>query len=323
MRATATRVAVLLLAFVFPGWGGPQNKGDNTTTAHQRSAAANPTLFEVRQQCNEIAAFFPVDVALARRWVPPRFKLAIGAQGKAGGGFIFMNCPHHFLLTTPNSPPLQTRENTAPGAVVHLWFMLEGPAEVLAVSGAQVTAPTQYAYAVADLVTSSTAVRVYRRAGKNAILIGGATLVDEGKRQRGQITFTDRSKITFEAYTPTELPEPLRLGGNASNWHVVVPAEMGDDDSGVRHDSATEQPGNVNTTRVMFLATVPGPPNSTQVTIHADAGTPFADFYGSRDVVSSRATFFRPNNIVNNSSRGELAWTTYPPSPIPVPPLLP
>jgi hypothetical protein len=70
----------------------------------------------------------------------------------------------------------------------------------------------------------------------------------------------------------------------------------------------------------MFLATVPGPPNTTQVTIHAEPGTPFADYYGAGDVVASRATFLRPNNIVNNSSRGELAWTTYPPYTLNCPP---
>ncbi len=54
-------------------------------------------------------------------------------------------------------------------------------------------------------------------------------------------------------------------------------------------------------------------PNTTQVTIHADRGTAFADYYGTNNVVASRASFFRPNNIVNNSSRGGLAWTSYPP----------
>lgn len=73
----------------------------------------------------------------------------------------------------------------------------------------------------------------------------------------------------------------------------------------------------------MFLATVPGRPNTTQVTIHADLGTPFAEYFGASRVVASRANFLRPNNIVANSSRGELAWKTYPPYPIPVPPSVP
>src|SRR3974377_1159677 len=95
------------------------------------------------------------------------------------------------------------------------------------------------------------------------------------------------------------------------------------EDLGVRLDPGTGNPSNVNTTRIQFLGLTPGPPNSTQVTIHAEPGTLFADYFGASDVVASRATFFRPNNIVNNSSRGQLAWTTYPPTPIPVPPVLP
>jgi hypothetical protein len=186
--------------------------------------------------------------------------------------------------------------------------MLRGSAQVLPVPGAEVTTPTQYAYAVADLVTSPIAARVYRRAGKNAVLISGTTLVDKGRRQTGTIAFTNGSKITIDAYTPTQLPTPLRLGGNVWNWHVRDPVG---------------NPRDVNTTRVMFLATAPGPPNTTRVTIHAELGTPFADYYGVSDVVASRATFYRPNNVVNNSSRGELAWTTYPPDTLHCPPFLP
>lgn len=300
---------MLLIVFVFLGWGGPGREADGRGRGATRSGTPeNPTLFEVRQQCNEIAAFFPVDSAVARRCVPPAFGLAVDAQGNAGGALIFLNCPKCFSLTTPNSPPLQRGEDTAPGSVVHLWFMLRGSAQVLPVPGAEVTTPTQYAYAVADLVTSPIAARVYRRAGKNAVLISGATLVDKGRRQTGTITFTNGSKITIDAYTPTQLPTPLRLGGNVWNWHVGDPGG---------------NPGDVNTTRVMFLATAPGPPNTTRVTIHAESGTPFADYYGASDVVASRATSYRPNNDVNNSSRGELAWTTYPPDTLHCPPLLP
>jgi hypothetical protein len=183
-----------------------------------------------------------------------------------------------------------------------------------------VTAPTQYAYAVADLVTSPTAARVYQRAGKNAVLITGATLVDEGKRQTAIITFPNGTKITVEAYTPVQLAAPLRLGGNIWNWHVAGPAQKTDDDLGI---PAAGSPTNINTTRVMFLGTVPGAPNTTQVTIHSEQGTPFAAYYGPGDLVASRGTFFRPNNIANNSSRGELAWRTYPPKTLNCPPLLP
>jgi hypothetical protein len=314
MRAPGTRTAVLLIACVFLGWGGPKKEAVGTSSGAIKGATpANSTLLEVRQQCNEIAAFFPMDLALARRWVPPQYTLAVDAQGHASGALILLNCPNYSSLTTPNSPPLQGGENLAPGSVVHMWFMLQGPVQVLPVPGAQATARTQYAYAVADLVTSPIAARVYRRAGKNAVLIRGTTLVDKGQRQTGKITFTNGSKITFDAYTPTQSPTPLRLGGNIWSWHVVGPAEMG----------GNLGPSNVNTTRVMFLGTVPGPPKTTQVTIHAEPGTLFADYFGARVVVASRATFIKPDNIVNNSSRGELAWTTYPPHALNCPPLLP
>jgi hypothetical protein len=59
------------------------------------------------------------------------------------------------------------------------------------------------------------------------------------------------------------------------------------------------------------------------VTIHADPGTLFADCFGATDVVASRATFFRLNNIALNWGRGELLWKTYPPDLLPVPPTLP
>ncbi len=314
MRCTQTQTAVLLLACVLLGWGSAQQRTEGTTKDGTRGDA---TLFEVRQQCNEIAAFFPVDVALARRWVPPAFNLAADAQGKAGGALIIMNCPAYFFLATPNAPPLEKGENTAPGSVVHLWFMLQGPAQVLSVPGAEMTAPTQYAYAVADLVTSPIAARVYRRAGKNAILITDATLVENGPRQTAKIAFTNGKSVTVEAYTPKQLPTPLRLGGNIWNWHVGDPAEAEND---LRLPAS---PTNINTTRVMYLASVPGPPNSTQVTIHAEEGTPFAAYYGAGDLTSSRATFLRPNNIVNNSSRGELSWRNYPPYKLNGPPLLP
>jgi len=323
MRATTILITVLLIASVFFGWDGPQTKPDGMTSdAIKGTTPGNPTLYEVRQQCNEIAAFFPADLALARHWVPPAYKLEVDAQGKAAGALIFLNCPKYSLLTTPNAPPFQGGENTAPGSVVHFWFMLQGPDQVLPVPGAQVTSPTRYAYAVADLATSPTVAGVYRRAGKNAILISGATLVDEGKRQTGKIIFTNGNKITLDTYTTTQLPTPLRFGGNIWNWHVADPAEIGDN-PGLPLDPAVGKSGYVATSRVMFLAIAPGPPNTTQVTIHAEPGTPFADYYGVSEIVASRASFFRPNNIVTNSSRGELAWKTYPPSPIPVPPALP
>jgi len=311
MRAIVIRTALLLTASVILGWSGPQTKPDGTSSrAVKGSVPGNPTLYEVRQQCNEIAAFFPVDMALARHWVPPAYKLEVDAQGKAGGAVIFLNCLKYSLVTTPNAPPFQAGENTAPGSIVHFWFILQGADQVLPVPGAQVTSPTRYAYAVADLVTSPIMVRVYRSAGKTPAVLRETDLLDEGKRQTGKIIFANGRKITLDAYTPTQLPTPLLFGGNIWHWHAADRAETG-------------KPGDVVTTRTMFLATAPGPPNTTQVTIHAEPGTPFADYYGTQDVVASRASFFRPNNIVSNSSRGELVWTTYPPNPLKCPPLFP
>ena len=282
----------------------------------------NPSLFEVRYQCSQIAAFFPVDPDLARQWVPPAWDLALDVQGKATGVLALMHFPDYCMLSTPNSPPLEEGENIAPASIAHFWLLLNGPVEVLPVPGSQVTSPTAYYYDVADLVTSPVARRVYRRAGRLAILVSDITLVDQGQTQTGEITFGNGSKITLTAYTPTQLPTPLKVGGNVWQWHVGGDEEMGDD-LGVRLDPATGSPSNVNTTRVQYLALAPGLPNTTQVTIHADPGTGFADCFGMSDVVASRATFFRLNNIVLNGSRGDLAWTTYPSPPIPVPPLFP
>ncbi len=323
MRATAIRTAVLLAASVLIGWGGPQTKPDGTSNrAVKDSAPGNPTLYEVRQQCNEIAAFFPVDIALARHWVPTAYKLEVDAQGKAGGAVILLNCPNYSVVTTPNAPPFRAGENTAPGSIVHFWFMLQGTDQVLPVPGAQVTSPTRYAYAVADLVTSPIMARVYRSAGKNPVVVRGTDLLDEGKRQTGKVICANGRKITLDAYTPTQLPTPLRFGGNIWQWHTADRTETGHD-LGLHLDPAVGKASDVVTTRTMFLATAPGRPNTTQVTIHAEPGTPFADYYGTEDVVASRASFFRPNNIVSNSSRGELVWTMYPPNPLKCPPLLP
>jgi hypothetical protein len=282
----------------------------------------NPTLFETRYQVNEILAFFPVDLAVARQWVPPAFNLAVDAQGKATGALVFFNCPNYFFLKTPNAPPLQQGENLAPIGVVHIWLILQGPAQVLPVPGAQVTSPTLYAYDLATLLTDPVAVDVFHRAGRNAVLISGLTFVDEGQKQTGEITFPNGSKITLNASSPIQFPAPVRAGGNVWNWHVGGGEPMGGD-LGAQPEPTGGSPSNVNTTRVQALGLVPGPPFTTQVTIHAEPGTLFADYYGTSDVVTPRGVFYRLTNIVNNSSRDELAWTTYPPTPIPVPPALP
>lgn len=283
---------------------------------------ANPTLTEKRFQASQLAAFFAVDPDLAREWVPPAWQLALDAQGKATGVLALMHYPDYCLLTTPNSPPLEDGENVAPASIVHFWFALKGPAEVIPVPGAMVTTPTAYYYDVADLVTSKLEHRLYRRSGRAAILVSEITFVDAGATQTGEITFLDGRRITLSAFTPKLFPSPLRLGGNVWQWHVGGPTAMGDD-LGVRLDPASGHPSNVNTTRGQFIGLVPGPPNSTQVTIHADPGTIFAKCFGATDVVSSRATFFRLNNIALNWGRGDLLWTTAPPVQLPVPPILP
>ncbi len=290
--------------------------------AVDRGAPANPTLTEKRFQASQLAAFFSVDPDLARRWVPPAWSLALDAQGNATGVLALMHYSDYCLLRTPNSPPLEDGENVAPASIVHFWFLLQGAVEIIPVPGAQATTPTAYYYDVADLVTSPTEHRLYRRSGRAAVLVSDITLVDGGATQTGEITFLNGSKITLSAYTATQLPSPLKLGGNVWQWHVGGATEMGDD-LGVRLDPVRGHPSNVNTTRGQYLGLVPGPPNSTQVTIHADPGTIFADCFGAPDVVASRATFFRLNNIVLNWGRGELLWTVSPPTPIPVPPVLP
>ena len=281
----------------------------------------NPTLFETRYQVNEIVAFFPVDLDVARHWVPRTFNLAVDAQGKATGALVFMNCPDYFFLQTPNAPPLQAGENLAPVGVAHMWLVLQGPTQVLPVPGAIATAPTLYAYDVASLLTSQQAVDVFQRAGRNAVLISGLTFVENEQNQKGEITFPNGHKITVNAYTPTQFPTPLPLGGNVMNWHVAREARDWDADAEI--DPAASDPTNVNTTRVQGLGLVPGPPNSTQVTIHAEHGTLFEKYYGVSDVASSRATYYRLSNIANNSSRSELDWALYPPTPLPLPPTLP
>jgi len=290
--------------------------------AVDRGTPDNPTLTEKLFQASQLAAFFPVDPDLARQWVPPAWNLALDADGNAIGVLALMHYPDYCLLRTPNSPPLEDGENVAPGSIVHFWFQLQGPVETIPVPGAQVTTPTAYYYDVADLVTSKVEHRLYRRSGRAAILVSDITFDDQGATQTGEITFLNGGKITLSAHTPVQFPTPLKLGGNVWQWHVGGATAMGDD-RGVRLDPASGYPSNVSSTRGQYLGLVPGPPNSTQVTIHADPGTLFADCYGATDVVASRATFFRPNNIVLNWGRGDLLWTISPPVPIPVPPILP
>jgi hypothetical protein len=283
---------------------------------------ANPTLTEKRFQATQLAAFFPFDPDLARQWVPPAWQLALDAQGNATGALALMHYPDYCVLRTPNAPPLEDGENVAPASIVHFWFVLQGPSEVIPVPGADAIAPNGYYYDVADLVTSPLEHRVYRRSGRAAILVSDITFVDQGATQTGEITFLNGSRVTLSAYTPTQLQTPLKLGGNVWQWHVGGAAPIGDD-LGVRLDPATGYPSNVNRTRGQYLGLVPGKPNTTQVTIHADPGTLFADCFGAMDVVASRATFFRLNNIVLNWGRGELLWTISPPAPIPPPPEFP
>jgi hypothetical protein len=293
----------------------------------------NPSLFEKRFQANQIAAFFAVDPDIARQWVPPAFELTIdAATQKATGVFAVIDSPDYSAYSTPNNPPMKESENVAPDSVVHFWIVIQKPAQIPAgpfpVPGADLTAPTGYYYDVADLVTNPVAHRLYRRAGRPAILVGDITLVDEGliegstvTLQTGEVTFLNGSKITFEATTPLRTT-PLKLGSNFWQWHVGGLGEMGDD-LGVRLDPATGNPSNVSTTRGQYLGLTPGTPNTTQTTIYADPGTLFEDVFGTPFVQSLRGTFFKPNNIVLNASRGDLLWTTDPSPPIPLPPYFP
>lgn len=284
--------------------------------------ARNPSLFEKRFQATQIAAFFAVDPDIARRWVPPPFALTIDADGNATGAITLLHSPAYCLYSTPNSPPLAEGENYAPDSVVHFWFLIDGPAEVLPVPGATATAPTAYYYDVLDLVISPAVKQLYRRAGRPAALVRDITLDEEGQTLTAEITFLNGSRITINAYTPVVLPQPFKLGGNFWQWHVGGNGEMGND-LGVQLEPATGNRANVSTTRGQYLGLTPGPPNSTQATIQADPGTAFEDCYGTSYVVASRATYFRPNNLVLNASRGDLGWTTYPSPLLALPPDLP
>lgn len=166
---------------------------------------SNPTLTEKRFQASQLAAFFPVDLDLARRWVPPAWPLAVDAQGKATGALVLMDYPDYCLLRTPNSPPLEGGENVAPASIVHFWFVLQSPDQPpsIPIPGADIQAANGYYYDVADLVTSPVEHRLYRRSGRAAILVSEITFVDEGQTQTGQVTFLNGSKITVSAITET------------------------------------------------------------------------------------------------------------------------
>jgi hypothetical protein len=283
----------------------------------------NPSLFEKRFQAKQIAAFFPVDPDIARQWVPPQFELVLDQEQMATGVINLLYSPDNCWYRTPNLPPLEEGENFAPDSVVHFWLQVQGPVEVLPVTGATLTLPTAYYYDVVDLVTNPAVKQLYRRAGRPASLVRDITLDGDEQTQTAEITFLNGGKITINAYTPTLLPQPFKLGGNVVQWHVGGEGKMGND-LGVRLDPAKGNPSNVSTTRVQFLGLTPGPPNSTQVTIQADPGTSFEDCFGmSGEVVASRATFFNPNNLVLNASRDDLMWTDYPSPPISVPPVFP
>ena len=281
-----------------------------------------PSLFEKRFQANQTAVFFAVDPSIARQWVPPAFELTIDTSGMATGAITVLNSPEHCFYSTPNSPPLRQGENNPPDSVVHFWFLINGPVEVLPVPGAMATAPTAYYYDVLDLVTNPAVKQLYRRAGRPASLVRDITLNDQGQTQKAEITFLNGGKITIDAYTPNLLQNPFVLGGNFWQWHVGGNGEMGDD-LGVRLEPATGRPSNVSTTRGQYLGLTPGPPNSTQAIIQTDPGTAFEDCYGMSYVIASRATYFRPNNLVLNASRGDLMWTRNPSPPLPVPPAIP
>jgi hypothetical protein len=286
----------------------------------------NPTLFEKRAQAYQIAVPFPVDPEIARQWVPPEFQLVIDAQGKATGVFAIISSQDFSLYRTPNSPPLKGGENFAPDSVAHFWFLIQGPYQILQVPGAQATAPTAYYYDVADLVSNPVAHRLYLRAGRPAIFVSSITLVDGAPvngttTQTGEVTFRDGSKISLVS-TTTLRAVPLKLGGNVWQYHVGGLGEMGND-LGVRLDPETGNPSNVSTTHGQYLGLTPGNPSSSAVTISADPGTYFEDIFGMASAVSTKGTFFKPNNLVLNASRGDLWWIDFPSPLIPPPPAVP
>jgi hypothetical protein len=284
----------------------------------------NPSLFEKRFQGKQIVAFFAVDPDIALQWVPPAFDLVLDAQGMTTGVIAVIYSADYCFINTPNSPPLEQGENVAPDSVVHFWFQVEGPAELLPVPGALINTPTAYYYDVADLVTTQEAHSLYRRAGRPAVLVRDISFDDYGQDQSVEITFRNGSKMFVEAHTDFILtsPFPLKLGGNSWQYHVGGNGRMGHD-LGVSLDPANGNPSNLSTTKAQFLGLTPGMPNSTQVEIDADPGTIFEDCFGTTYVVASRGTLFSPTNVVLNASRGDLLWTDYPTPAIPVPPALP
>jgi hypothetical protein len=245
---------------------------------------------------------FPVDPDIARQWVPPEFQLKI-TQGNATGIFVLIDGPEFSQYSTPNSPPFKEGENIAPDSVVHFWFLINGPGEISPVDGAEFTAPTAYYYDVADLVTNPVTHRLYRRAGRPAILVNSISLVDEGTTQTGEVTFLNGSKISLVA-SNTNPATPYYTGGNFWQFHVGGLGEMGND-LGVRLDPETGNPSNVSTTRGRYL----GCRNTSTVTVTADPGTYFEDIFGISSVESKPGTFFKPNNAVLRAGRGDLEWT--------------
>ncbi len=281
----------------------------------------NPSLFEKRFQANQIAVPFPVETDIARQWVPPEFQLVVDAQGNATGILALIDSPDFSMYSTPNSPPLREGENIAPDSVAHFWFLIQGPNQILPVEGADKTAPTAYYYDVLDLVTNPVAHRLYRRAGRPAMLVSSISLVDQGITQTGEVIFLNGGKISLQATTVLRAA-PFRLGGNMWQYHVGGLGEMGND-LGIRLDPETGNPSNVSVTHGQYLGLTPGNPSSSVVNISADPGTHFEDVFGISSVTSSKGTFFKPNNAVLNASRGDLLWIDYPTPHISLPPALP
>jgi hypothetical protein len=284
----------------------------------------NPSLFEKRAQYQQIVAFFAVDPDIAYQWVPPAFDLVLDTDDMATGVVVLLHSAEYSFISTPNSPPLEEGENFAPDSVVHFWFEVQGPTETLLVPGAMMSTPTAYYYSVVDLVTSPVAHSLFRRAGRPAVLVRDITFIDDGQDQTVEITFLNGKEMFVEAHTDFVLdpPYPLKLGGNAWQYHVGGNGRMGND-LGVSLDPANGNPSNLSATKVQYLGLTPGVPNLTQVEIDADPGTIFEDCFGMTYVVASRGVLFSPNNVVLNGSRGELLWTDYPSPEIPVPPDLP
>jgi hypothetical protein len=113
---TLCLTAMLSLATLVAAVGGP--------------SPDNPTLTEKRFQASQLAAFFAV-IDFARQWVR-----RCGSWRLTPGEGNRRSCLMHYPITACSVPNLPWSVNVAPASVIHFWFVLQGPAEVVPVPGA-------------------------------------------------------------------------------------------------------------------------------------------------------------------------------------------